>query len=174
MTVTRHSSRIRRTAAVLALAAALCAALLVGSPAARATTADAPHLITTINGAQIWHSTEYYAHKCPNDRICIWTGTNFTGYGIFYPRADILCHGWRFEGSVWQDHTYSIWNRTTSAITIWDRAHDGSYNYTKYAYLNNNYIWGNTPFSYIMDGWVYDLNNTCTRPTFVYHITWRP
>jgi hypothetical protein len=172
MTVTQRPSRAPRTAA--ALAVALCAAFLVGSPAAQATAADAPHLITTINGAQIWHSTEYYAHKCPSDRICIWTGTDFTGYGIFYPRADIRCHGWRFEGSVWQDHTYSIINRTTGHITIWDRAHDGSYNYTKYGYLPNSYIWGSPPFSYIMDGWVYDQANTCTRPTFVYHITWRP
>jgi hypothetical protein len=120
--VMQHPSRARRTAALLALTAALCAAFLVGSPAAEATTAAAPRLITTINGAQIWHSTENYSYKCPVDRICIWTGTGFTGYGIFYPRADIGCHGWRFEGSVWQDHTYSIWNRTTGAITIWDRA----------------------------------------------------
>ncbi|MEV6488643.1 peptidase inhibitor family I36 protein [Actinoplanes sp. NPDC051633] len=171
MTVTHHPSRTRRTAAVLALAVALCAAFLAGSPAAQAATADAPHLITTINGAQIWHSTEHYSYKCPVDRICIWTGTDFTGYGIFYPDAAVQCHGWRFEGSVWQDHTYSIWNRTTGHITIWDRAHDGSYRYSKYGYLHNNYIWGSTPFSYIMDGWVDDLNNTCTTPTFVHHIT---
>jgi hypothetical protein len=175
---------MRRIAAVLATAALLCSALLINTSAAQATTTQptstqvAPHLVASHRatepaagaspaatfGFDVWYGTSNYQSSCPGGYVCIWTGTGFTGYGYFFWGPYGSCQGWRFEGTVLQDNTYSIWNRKAGGISIWNRHADGSYNYDKYGWLPSNYSWGTTPFSYIMDGWAYDPNNTCGNP----------
>jgi hypothetical protein len=171
----RTLSSGRRTAAVLGLVAALCAALLLSTSAAQATAQETHHLVASGSGWQVWHGTDSYSFACPVDDVCLWTGTNYTGYAVFFTGVYQECRGWRFEGSVFQDHTYSIWNRMINPISIWNRHSDGSYNYDKYGQLPWNYLWGSTPFSYIMDGWAYDPYNRCTNPPNVWgHLTWQP
>ena len=103
--------------------------------------------------------------QCDGYQVCLWTGDYFSGSWIGFtstPGGSLVnCRGWRFENTVWQDHVWSILNRT-AGITIWDRAHDGSFNYTKYGYLPRNYE-HDTAFTHIMDAWVYEPNNNCSN-----------
>jgi hypothetical protein len=169
----------------------LCSALLANAPAANANAnQSAPRLVYSYRvagptsaaspaaapGYDIWYGASPYPTLCADHEICIWNQTGYTGYAIFFYGNYAACQGWRFEGSVWQDTTYSITNNASGPISIWDRYHDGSYNYNKYAWLGRGYTWGSTPFSYIMDGWAYDPGNTCPNPPSFggRHVTWQP
>ncbi|WP_460530972.1 peptidase inhibitor family I36 protein [Flindersiella endophytica] len=98
---------------------------------------------------------------CEDYQVCIWSQDHYTGPGYFFGGDYAPCEGWRFEGKVLQDHTWSIWSRASGPISIWDRYADGTYRYNKYGWLPREYS-HETKFSYIMDAWVYDPNNNCT------------
>jgi len=177
----KPETRARRLAAVVGFVVTLGAALVAAIPAANAAldqparTALDSTVPVSANGTgvasastiapasqmerRLWSAT---LSDCRAFEICIWSGDNFTGAGIFFSGNYDPCEGWRLEGTVWQDHTWSIWNRASGPITIWDRYPDGSYSYNKYALLPSGYRHG-VRFSYIMDAWVYDPGNNCTR-----------
>jgi hypothetical protein len=107
--------------------------------------------------------------ECQLHEICLWNYTYFGGWGIFFYGDYAPCQGWRFEDTRFANRTYSVWNRASGPISIWDRYADGSYRYNKFGLLPSNYVHSTTPFSYIMDAWVYDPGNNCTTLT-LYHI----
>jgi hypothetical protein len=169
----------RRVVTVLRRAAVLVAALAVAVPAAATVERSAAGTRESAGSAKafgvdvtpvsatgvasqrerrLWSAT---LSDCRAYEICIWSGDNFTGAGIFYSGNYDPCEGWRLEGTVWQDHTWSIWNRASGPITVWNRYSDGSYRYHKIAYLPSGYRHG-ARFSNIMDAWVYDPGNNCT------------
>ncbi|GIJ46238.1 hypothetical protein Val02_31240 [Virgisporangium aliadipatigenens] len=103
-----------------------------------------------------------YESDCFAREMCIWTGDYYSGYGVFMGGDYAWCQGWRFENTVFQDHTWSIWNRVTGGpSSIWNRFSDGSYRYTKYGLLQSGYKHA-TRFSLIMDAWAFDPANNCT------------
>ncbi|MGH3681009.1 MAG: peptidase inhibitor family I36 protein [Natronosporangium sp.] len=100
---------------------------------------------------------------CLAFEVCLWTGLNFTGNFVGFGGNYAPCQGWRFEGTVFQDDVASIWNRASGPISIWNRFSDGSFNYHKFGWLRSGYRHGVTQFSFIMDAWVFDPGNNCTR-----------
>ncbi|MER7418818.1 peptidase inhibitor family I36 protein [Micromonospora peucetia] len=104
-----------------------------------------------------------YQSDCLSGEMCIWTGDYYSGWGLFMGGNYASCQGWRFEGTVFQDHTWSIWNRVPGGTSsIWNRYADGSYRYTKYARLATGYK-HDTRFSLIMDAWAFEPANNCRR-----------
>ncbi|WP_328853207.1 hypothetical protein OG994_11755 [Micromonospora globbae] len=102
-----------------------------------------------------------YESDCWYGEMCIWTGDYYSGWGLIMGGSYASCQGWRFENTVFQDHTWSIWNRVPGGTSsIWDRYADGSYRYTKYARLATGYK-HDTRFSLIMDAWTFDPANNC-------------
>jgi hypothetical protein len=174
----KFPARLTRLASVLGLAVTAGAALLAGATAASAAPNQPAETVqnSTVQDhadrAQIAagpSDTRYAFMKksaqkgdCQDFEICIWTGANFTGDGVFFGGNYAPCQGWRFEGTRWQDNTWSIWNQASGPISIWNRYADGTYRYTKYGLLPRGYQHSTTKFSYIMDAWVYDPNNNCT------------
>lgn len=182
---------LNRTVAMLGMAAALAAAMLVSSPAAQATpdahaaakagdrmdrvqkvyriqpdgtarevapTTD----VTAAAGAYAVVLYPAYESDCYAREMCIWSGDYYSGYGVFMGGDYAWCQGWRFESTVFQDHTWSIWNRVVGGpVSIWNRFSDGSYRYSKYALLQSGYKHA-TRFSLIMDAWAFDPANNCT------------
>ncbi|GAB3412800.1 peptidase inhibitor family I36 protein [Flindersiella endophytica] len=98
---------------------------------------------------------------CEDYQVCIWREDGYKGPGYFFGGDYAPCEGWRFEGTAIQDHTWSIWSRSSGPISIWDRYADGTYRYNKYGWLPREYS-HEKKFSYIMDAWVYDPGNNCT------------
>lgn len=106
--------------------------------------------------------THGFEYDCYEREMCIWTGDHYTGSAIFMGGDYAWCQGWRFENTVFQDHTWSIWNRVTGGpSSIWNRFADGSYRYSKYGLLASGYK-HDTQFSHIMDAWAFDPANSCT------------
>jgi len=150
----------------------LGAALPAPAPATASSRAPTASLVLdpTYN---VWFTT---GNKdfCLNFQVCVWDGTGYTKDAIFYRGNYGRCEGWRFENTWWQDHTYSIWNRASGPISIWNRHADGSFHYDKYGWLASDYSWGTTPFSYIMDAWVYDPFNDCRDGELFLHVVKPP
>jgi hypothetical protein len=80
-----------------------------------------------------WWQTPQPGPFCPNWNVCIWPNTYWAGSGrSFYAITPVLpCQGVRFEGSHYQDNIISFKNLTSGSISFWDRAADGSYNYSR-------------------------------------------
>ncbi|WP_410671433.1 peptidase inhibitor family I36 protein [Amycolatopsis sp. cmx-4-68] len=140
----------------LAGGTALCALLLSGSPATAATS-DEPiaHVLSPAESAAA------SANDCADFRICFWTGDYYSGTFVAFSGNYAPCEGWRFEGTILQDHTYSFWNRASGPVSVWDRYADGSYNYTKLGRFARGFA-DDYRFSYRTDAWVYDPDGTCT------------
>jgi hypothetical protein len=158
----RSQARARRlTAALRLLVLALGVALLVdpsaavaASPTSAVGPAETPWYI-------VWHGSSSHPTACLSEQVCLWNDDDYKGDGIFFAGDYKPCEGWRFEGTVWQDRTWSIRNLASGPISIWNRHSDGSYNYDKYGWLASGYSWP-TQFSHIMNAWVYDPGNNCT------------
>lgn len=100
--------------------------------------------------------------QCDEDyHLCMWTGDNYTGYFVSFGGNYAACQGWRWEGTVFQDHVWSMWNRVSGPVSFWNRYADGTYRYTKIGWYLRGYA-DSSRFSTTADAWVYDPGNTCT------------
>jgi hypothetical protein len=165
MTRPEHRPRAAaaRRAAIVALTVALTAALLVDAPAAGADPGR-PAATTTAPAASLGYFYQYknatFAN-CLEYTICLYSEDSFLGTGFFFGGNYAPCEGWRFEGTKLSNHVWSIWNRASGPISVWSRYDDGTYRYVKLGLLPSGYS-DASKFSYVMDAWVYDPNNSCT------------
>ncbi|MCW6005756.1 peptidase inhibitor family I36 protein [Micromonospora sp. CPCC 205371] len=182
----RPWSGARRLAAVFGVAATLLAATMAGGPAVfaapvvdagavRAFQVQPDGTVAEVEPAKLVTRAAVVPpfavifpggmakSRCEPRDMCVWTGDHFTGAGARMGGDYAWCEGWRWENTVFQDHTWSIWNRVTGGpSSIWDRFHDGTYRYTKYGLLQPGYE-HDTRFSLIQDAWVFDPANNCTQ-----------
>lgn len=189
----RFKAQLGRLAAVLGATAALGATLMVGGSTAQASVNE-PARVEKIfliqpDGSAVEAAPGFdtraavlpYARviypavlsDCNAREMCIWRNDHYTGWGVFMGGDYAWCQGWRFEGTLFQDHTWSIWNSVTGGpSSIWNRYSDGTYRYHKYGLLQPGYR-HDTQFSHIMDAWAFDPANNCTSLNLA-HLTYPP
>lgn len=115
-------SFLRRAAALLAMVAAALGMVLVAPTAQAQTPEIAPPsaLADPVADPNWTWSVIFLPQDCVRYRVCVWTGPNFTGFGLVL-NGNVVpgdCVTW-FD-TVWNDDIESAQNKGTAHVTFYD------------------------------------------------------
>ncbi|MFI0353241.1 hypothetical protein [Actinomadura sp. 9N407] len=153
-------------------AKATVVALAVVAPAFLGTAPASADLIPPYRTG--WNQEPITGPGCAQNSVCIWPNTDWIYTGRRFFGGPILpCHGVRFEGSYYMNKMLSFKNHASGSISFWNRAADGSYNYSRLGTFPSGAEIYNFTNGRYADAFVYDPHGDCGILTLDHYDIWQ-
>lgn len=118
-------SFLRRMATLFGMAAVVLSVVMTAPSAQAETTKGESPVVTNGDvGTADWSRTVYNVppgrNSCMNFHLCVWTGTNFTGYGMGFSGNLVPGDSTQWLTLVLQNNVHSAVNKTTVRVHFYD------------------------------------------------------
>jgi len=92
----------------------------------------------------------------------MWYGTGYTGSGVAIGGIWDSCEAFSWQGSIWENHAYSVKNNATGGVSVWNRRPGGGLIFDWLYDLVPGAYSGDFPAGRQADLVAYDPSYTCT------------